>query len=43
MKRTHDCTDLPDLGAVSAKTKGATEGNDDHVGGLIKKQGLSND
>ena len=43
MNREQEHSDLIDLGAASVETKGATQGNDDHVGGLIRKEGLSND
>jgi hypothetical protein len=43
MNRKHERAGLIDLGAASVETKGATQGNDDHVGGLIRKEGLSND
>jgi hypothetical protein len=43
MNREQQKAVLIDLGAASIVTRGATQGSDDHVGGLIRKEGLSND
>lgn len=43
MNQKRKRADLIDLGAASVNTRGATQGNDDHVGGLIRKEGLSYD
>lgn len=43
MNREDRNEDLVDLGAASAETRGPTVGNDDHAGGFILKEGLSDE
>jgi hypothetical protein len=43
MNCEHDHEDLIELGAASVETKGPTVGKDDHQGGLIPFEGLSDE
>ena len=43
MNREHDYEELIELGAASVETKGPTVGKDDHAGGFILREGLSDE
>lgn len=43
MNPEHDNDELIELGAASTETKGPTVGKDDHAGGFILREGLSDE
>jgi hypothetical protein len=43
MNREHENDELIELGAASVETKGGPFGRDDHRGGLIQVEGLSDE